>query len=130
MGESIMARRYRAKLAAERLQERLQADEAAIEELARFRAEWLDRGRAAAALGIRPRTLKQWQLEGRGPAPVKLGDRRQSRCLWAQADIDAFLSDPAGYEARKHAAGDPAGAAVAGEPVAGGVAAEDHPADG
>ena len=130
MGESIMARRYRAKLAAERLQERLQADEAAIEELARFRAEWLDRGRAAAALGIRPRTLKQWQLEGRGPAPVKLGDRRQSRCLWAQADIDSFLSDPAGYEARKHAAGDPAGEAVAGEPVAGGVAAEDHAADG
>lgn len=125
MGESILARRYRAKIAAERLHERLQADEAAIEELARFRAAWLDRGRAAAALGIAMRTLKQWQLEGRGPAPVKAGEHRQSRCLWARADIDAFLSDPAGYEARKHAAGDPAG-----EPVTAPATAEDRPADG
>lgn len=103
MGESIMVRRYRAKLAAERLRERLQADEAAAEELARFRADWLDRERAAAALGITVRTLKQWGLEGRGPMPVKAGEHRQSRCLWARADIDAFLRDPQGFEAAKRA---------------------------
>lgn len=105
MGESIMVRRYRAKLAAERLRERLQADEAAADELARFRAEWLDRDRAAAALGITVRTLKQWGLERRGPLPVKAGEHRQSRCLWARADIDAFLADPVAFEAAKRAHG-------------------------
>ena len=120
MGDCLRVAYLRSIEAARRLEVRQHAEAAAAEELMRFRGNWLDRHRAAAALGIRPRTLKQWQLEGRGPAPMKLGDRRQSRCLWAQADIDAFLSDPAGYEARKRVAGDPAG-----EPVA-----EDHPVTG
>ena len=110
MGESILARRYRAKMAAKRIEERLQADEAAAEELARFRAAWLDRERTAAALGISVRTLKQWGLERRGPLPVKAGEHRQSRCLWAKADIDAFLRDPKAFEAAKQATVDGRGA--------------------
>jgi hypothetical protein len=101
VGESIMARRFRAKIAAKRLEERLQADAAAAVELDRFRQEWLDRDRAAAALGIKPRTLKAWQAEGRGPEPVKAGDCRQSRVYWRRIEIDAYLRDPAGFQAAK-----------------------------
>jgi len=103
MGESRLARRYRAKIAAERLHERLQADEAAAAELDRFRQEWLDRDRAAAALGIKPRTLKAWQAEGRGPEPQKAGSCRQSRVYWRRSEIDAYLQNPAAYEAEKRA---------------------------
>ena len=101
MGQSILARRYLAKLAAKRLEERLQADEAAAAELDRFRQEWLDRDRAASALGIMPRTLKAWQAEGRGPEPQKAGSCRQSRVYWRRSEIDAYLRDPAGFQAAK-----------------------------
>jgi predicted DNA-binding transcriptional regulator AlpA len=103
MGQSIMAVRYAAKIAAQRLQERLQADEAAAAELDRFRQDWLDRDRAAAALGIKPRTLKAWQAEGRGPEPQKAGSCRQSRVYWRRSEIDAYLRDPAGFQAAKKA---------------------------
>jgi hypothetical protein len=92
-------------LAARRLRERLQADEAARGELDRFRSEYLDRDRAAAALGLRPRTLKLWQATGRGPQPLKAGSCRQSRVYWRRVEIEAYLADPAAYEAAK-AAGD------------------------
>jgi hypothetical protein len=105
MGESIRVQRYRAMLAARRLQERLQADDAAAEELDRFRQEWLDRDRAAAALGIKPRTLKAWQAEGRGPEPVKAGDCRQSRVLWRRSDVDQYRQNPTAYEAAKRSGG-------------------------
>ena len=103
MSESIRVQRYRATLAAKRLEERLQADEAAAAELDRFRQEWLDRDRAAAALGIKPRTLKAWQAEGRGPEPQKAGSCRQSRVYWRRADVDRYLQNPAAYEAEKRA---------------------------
>lgn len=101
MGLSIRAQRYAAMLAAKRLEERLQADDAAKAELDRFRQEWLDRDRAAAALNVRPRTLKAWQAAGRGPLPVKAGSCRQSRCYWRRVEIEAYLRDPVAYEAAK-----------------------------
>jgi hypothetical protein len=104
MGESILTKRYRAMLAAKRLEERLQADGAAREELDRFREEYLDRDRAAAALNVRPRTLKAWQADGRGPLPVKAGSCRQSRVYWRRVEIEAYLRDPAAYEAAKQEA--------------------------
>ena len=103
MGDTLRVMHLRSIEAAQRLEHRLRAGASAAKELARFRESWLDRDRAAAALGIRPRTLKQWQLEARGPSPVKAGEHRQSRCLWSRSEIDAFLRDPAGYEALKHA---------------------------
>lgn len=105
MGLSIRAQRYAAMVAAKRLEERLQADDAAREELDRFRREYLDRDRAAAALGLKPRTLKAWQAAGRGPLPLKVGSCRQSRVYWPRVEIEAYLADPATYEATK-AAGD------------------------
>lgn len=103
MGESIRVQRYRAMLAARRLEERLLADDAAREELDRFRAAYLDREAAAAALGIRPRTLKAWQAAGRGPRPVKSGSCRQSRVYWPRAEIERYLLDPPAYEASRQA---------------------------
>jgi hypothetical protein len=86
MGESIMARRYRAKLAAERLESQLAADDDARATLDAWHRDWLDRRRAAARLGIAERTLKAWQLARRGPAPVKFGECRQSRVAWRSSD--------------------------------------------
>lgn len=105
MGESIMARRYRAKLAAERLESQLAADADARATLDAWHRDWLDRRRAAARLGIAERTLKAWQLARRGPAPVKFGTCRQSRVAWRSSDIVAFLADPAAFERAKLAAG-------------------------
>lgn len=95
--ESIRAARYRAQRAAERLHERLTADADARATLDAWHRDWLDRRRAAARLGIAERTLKAWQLAGKGPSPVKFGTCRQSRVAWRAADIDAFLADPTAF---------------------------------
>jgi predicted DNA-binding transcriptional regulator AlpA len=99
--ESIRAARYRAQRAAERLHERLTADADARATLDAWHRDWLDRRRAAARLGIAERTLKAWQLAGKGPRPVKFGTHRQSRVAWRAADIDAYLTNPVAYESEK-----------------------------
>ena len=105
MAASIRVQRLTAKLAAERLERRLTADDDARATLDAWHRDWLDRRRAAARLGIAERTLKAWQLARRGPAPVKFGTCRQSRVAWRSSDIDAFLADPAAFERAKLAAG-------------------------
>ena len=55
---------------------------------------------AARLLGLTPAGLKGLRMEGRGPRPIKLGDSRQARVLYALDAIDSWLADPAGYERR------------------------------
>jgi hypothetical protein len=58
---------------------------------------------AAEMIGIAPATLKKWAIEERGPAVhAKLGDRQQSRTLYAVAEIERWRSDPVGYEERRY----------------------------
>ena len=95
--ESIRSQRLTAKLAAERLERRLTADADARATLDAWHRDWLDRRRAAARLGIKPRTLKAWMMSGRGPMPVKFGTCRQSRVAWRSSDIDAYLADPSAF---------------------------------
>lgn len=45
---------------------------------------------AAQMLGISPRTLANWRVQGRGPAYVRLGKSR-SPILYRVSDIDAWL---------------------------------------
>lgn len=101
MGNSLRARavlkRWREEREAAR-RENLAAELAAERE---FHAEFLDRDRAAAALGISVHTLKRWTMAGRGPTPTKFGDARQSRVRWRAEEITTYLADPAGYERAK-----------------------------
>lgn len=43
--------------------------------------------RAAEYLGLRPTTLNNWRVAGRGPRFVRIGNRVSYR----QADLDAYL---------------------------------------
>ena len=57
---------------------------------------------AASMIGIAPATLKKWAVEERGPAVhAKLGDRQQSRTLYAVKEIERWRRDPVGYEQRR-----------------------------
>ena len=42
---------------------------------------------AARYLGMRPKTLAMWQLDGRGPRSVRVGGRR----FYFQVELDAFI---------------------------------------
>ena len=42
---------------------------------------------AARYLGMKPKTLAMWQLQGKGPASVRVGGRR----FYFLADLDAFI---------------------------------------
>ncbi len=42
---------------------------------------------AARYLGMKPKTLAMWQLQGKGPTSVRVGGRR----FYFQADLDAFI---------------------------------------
>ena len=68
-----------------------------------FHRDYLDRDRAAAALGISVNTLRRWITSKRGPTPCKAGDTMQSRTFWAAAEIAEYLRDPAAYERAKRA---------------------------
>jgi len=47
----------------------------------------LTRTDAARYLGVQPRTLAKWNMDGRGPRPVKIGPR----CFYWLSDLDAFI---------------------------------------
>jgi len=47
----------------------------------------LSREEAAAALGKRPSTLREWYSRGIGPPATKLGSARQGRICYSQADL-------------------------------------------
>ena len=42
---------------------------------------------AAKYLGMKPKTLAMWELEGRGPQSIKVGGRR----FYYQVVLDAFI---------------------------------------
>lgn len=50
----------------------------------------LDNNAAAAALGIKPNTLKFWRCKGRGPRFTKLADSKQAGVRYDPADIDEW----------------------------------------
>jgi excisionase family DNA binding protein len=41
----------------------------------------------AALLKVQPRTINEWQRQGRFPAPVRLGRLRR----WRRSDLDQFI---------------------------------------
>ena len=47
----------------------------------------MSREDAARYLGLRPKTLAMWALEGKGPRPLKVG----GRIFYFKADLDAFI---------------------------------------
>jgi hypothetical protein len=62
----------------------------------------VSRAAAAAMIGVHARTLANWACAkpARGPAPIKLGNCKQSRCLYHIDEITRWQRDPAAYEAR------------------------------
>lgn len=65
------------------------ADRVVIE---RIRVRILPDGRmtredAARYLGLKPKTLAQWQMQGRGPRSVRVG----GRVFYRQDDLDSFI---------------------------------------
>ncbi|MEU9074591.1 helix-turn-helix domain-containing protein [Kitasatospora sp. NPDC048538] len=46
---------------------------------------------AAALIGIRPKTLRNWRSQGKGPRPIRLG-RVGGRVRYRLSDVGTFLS--------------------------------------
>jgi len=51
----------------------------------------LNRREAAALLGRRSSTLREWHIRGVGPLVTKLGDLPQSRVAYAREDLAAWI---------------------------------------
>jgi hypothetical protein len=47
----------------------------------------LSRDHAARYLGVEPKTLSHWAMQGKGPRPVKVG----GRAFYFRNDLDAFI---------------------------------------
>ncbi len=63
----------------------------------------IPREKAAALIGIAPRTLSNWNSSSppRGPRPaVKTTAAQQGRTLYRLGDVAAWQADPAAYERR------------------------------
>jgi len=103
MGMSIRAAQALRKMQLERKERRASAGRRLEAARAEFHRNYLNRQRTAAALGISTHGLKRMMAAGRGPAPVKMGEARQSRTFWERAEIDRYLRNPAAYEAAKRA---------------------------
>ena len=43
---------------------------------------------AATYLGLRPKTLANWKLQGKGPPPIIVG----RRCFYMRDDLDEFVA--------------------------------------
>ena len=50
---------------------------------------------AALYLGLKPKTLAMWAVEGRGPKSMRVG----GRCFYFKADLDAFIRGEAAFNA-------------------------------
>ncbi len=75
-----------------------QGDHAQLE-LVRVRVlpdERLSRKDAAAYLGLKPKTLAMWAVEGKGPKSVRVGGRR----FYYKAALDAFIQGDAATRTR------------------------------
>ena len=53
----------------------------------------LDNNAAAAALGIKPNTLKFWRCKGRGPRFTKLANSKRAGVRYDPADIEAWKAE-------------------------------------
>jgi hypothetical protein len=62
----------------------------------------LNRKEAAAILGKRPCTLREWYARGVGPPAVKHGSARQARIFYLRADLENWCAAgcPMGHGAR------------------------------
>jgi hypothetical protein len=80
-GAAIL-RAQREEERARRLAERQAAKQSAQAAVEAFHAEWLDRQRAAAFLGLSVHQLKRLAASGRGPAGVKRGTAKQAPIRW------------------------------------------------
>jgi predicted DNA-binding transcriptional regulator AlpA len=107
MGLSIRAREWVRKEALRRIEERERELAAELDAATKWHAEFLDRERTAAFLGIKPRTLKKYQLAGTIPPPVKFGDHRQSRVAWRRSDLERYAADPKAWGSANRNEGQP-----------------------
>lgn len=101
MGYSLRQAAFMKQRAAQRHAERLAREAEHAKAVAEFRAAYWDRHKVAGALGISLHTLKRWQMAGKGPQPLKMGDSPKSRTLWEAADVLRYLRSPAEYERAK-----------------------------
>lgn len=53
---------------------------------------FLETRQAAEYLGLRAQTLRQWRQRREGPAYIKLGNGRNSRCVYRVGDLEAFVA--------------------------------------
>ncbi len=51
----------------------------------------MDRQNAALYIGMKPKTLAMWELEGKGPPSIKVGGKR----FYFKADLDRFINGQA-----------------------------------
>ncbi len=51
----------------------------------------MDRRNAALYIGMKPKTLAMWELEGKGPPSIKVGGRR----FYFKAELDRFINGQA-----------------------------------
>lgn len=103
MPVSLRAQAYLRREAERKRQHRAEQLQAVELERKNFHRDYLDRTRAAAALGVSVHALKRWQLSGRGPTPTKMGAARQARTFWHRQEIARYLADPVKYENSKPA---------------------------
>ena len=104
MGLGILAKRWLREQQRQKAEQR--AREAAEREAAReaFHRDWWDRQRVAEALGVSTHRLKRMMAAQLGPVPAKAGPHKQSRTMWAAAEVRRYLADPPAYERAKVAA--------------------------
>lgn len=50
----------------------------------------LTTGELAEMLGVAPQTLRDWRMQGRGPAFLKLGHPVSGRVMYRAEDVDAW----------------------------------------
>lgn len=61
----------------------------------------VSRRHAAELIGVKPDTLRRWNVEHRGPlVAAKLGTSKQARTLYEVSEIERWKRDPASYEAK------------------------------
>lgn len=70
------------------------------DQLASVRVRVLPDGRmtrqdAATYLGLKPKTLAMWAMEGKGPKSVRVG----GRCFYFKDALDAFISGETAFNA-------------------------------
>ena len=49
----------------------------------------MDRQNAALYLGMKPKTLAMWEVEGKGPPSIKVGGKR----FYFKVQLDRFIND-------------------------------------